>query len=272
MPGSEARGEGVAGKVGPGSESLQGVSRALRVLLLFQHERTLGVRDVGRRMGLNSAATHRIMNTLTEFGFLRRSDMGYELGPAVAMLNYEYRDRTDWSSLVQAELEKLHMATKETVGLHVLKDGLRTCVSQIESRHNLRMVVPLGLPLPVTDGAADKVFRAMGTDSELEKIESQVEAWKRRHPELDSVRAYEPMTESELEQVRAQGWASSRGARTPGSVAIAVPLATPQALYALTIFGPEERISVTQEKMWATELCDVAERLASIAQALDRHD
>jgi DNA-binding IclR family transcriptional regulator len=69
--------------------------------------------------------------------------------------------------------------------------------------------------------------------------------------------------DAELNHVRADGWAMSRGERCEGSVAVAVPLRDPQSgrVHALTVLAPQERFNAMVQRQWLDELRACAARV-----------
>jgi DNA-binding IclR family transcriptional regulator len=71
--------------------------------------------------------------------------------------------------------------------------------------------------------------------------------------------------EKEAERVRRQGWAITKGSRTEGGVAIAVPLSDPGddgEIAALGLFGPQLRCSTNAARdHWLRALLQTAESI-----------
>lgn len=247
---------------------LRGVSRALEILLLFREADELGVREISRRLDMNPAAAFRAVSTLTEFEFLQQgaTTRTYSLGNAIAELGNVIAQSRGFTEVALSIMSRLREVTMETVTLHRLQDGLRTCVLGVESPYALRMVVPLGSSVVITNGATDLVFRAFGTDSDRLKIAERLSqvpsnAEERRDKGVDDefvTSTGSPATPDEIELTVERGWAISRGRRTLGSIAIAAPLRLPDGLYALTVVGPSERFGTIDEEAFGPQLKDYA--------------
>jgi DNA-binding IclR family transcriptional regulator len=71
--------------------------------------------------------------------------------------------------------------------------------------------------------------------------------------------------EAEAEKIREQGWAITKGQKTEGGLAMAVPIIEPGSggdVAALGIFGPQIRASTKKEQdLWRRSLLDTAQEI-----------
>ena len=84
--------------------TVNGIERALDVLLLFSrsHEPSLGVTEIGRRLGLSKAVVHRILQAYKAKGYVEvdPTTRRYSLGPNAAFLGLAYLRRLDVGALI----------------------------------------------------------------------------------------------------------------------------------------------------------------------------
>lgn len=245
-----------------GPSGLRGVSRALRTLMLFRDTPELGVRQISRRLELNPAAAYRIVTTLTEHGFLEQlpGAKTYTLGQSVAELAEVFSKSRGFSQVALSLMSRVHTETKETIGLHVLRDGLRMCLLTLESPQALRMVVPVGSLLPITNGATDLVMHAFAPEEAKKRIAQRLSepGWQEVESAITGPVYGQLPSDDEVAEVQRRGWAVSYGTRTPGSAAVAVPVNLRHDLYALSVFGPRERIQALGVDTLAAQLKEVA--------------
>ena len=91
---------------------LQTIDRALDVLAAFASKHEFGVSDMARAVGLPKSATHRILSTLTERGFLEQgSNHRYRLGLKVLELGNACRLRMGLTTIAQPIMESLSIQT-----------------------------------------------------------------------------------------------------------------------------------------------------------------
>lgn len=239
---------------------MRGLSRALEVLLLFRQDSELGVREMARRLEIDPAVVHRVVTTLTSYGFLDRgpNSTSYRLGPVLAELSRTMRQSRGFTAVALEYMTRLRDTTGETVALHYLRDGLRYTMLELESQQELRIVLPQGQSLLVTTGATDLVFRAFADEGQLRLIDDQIAVARssdaRKPPHVDLAL---------LDEVRAQGWAVSLGVRIRGVCAVAAPVRVGPALYALTVFGPRDRLIETGVESIAARLVATSRELSA---------
>lgn len=251
------------------STSLLGVSRALQTLLLFRKSPELGVREIARRLDINSAAAHRTITTLSEYGFLEylSDSRTYALGHSIAELGEVMSSSRGFSQIAIDLMTPLRDETKETVALHEVASGMRNCILSLDSPLALRMIVPTGLKIRITNGAVDLIFRAFGSAEECAEIDARLASLTAPSADelLYGAGLGHPPREKEIEEVRRRGWAVSHGVRTLDSLAIAAPLILNGKTYALALFGPHDRVERLDVEKQAHRLMEVA---ADMARAL----
>lgn len=103
---------------------LQSIDRALDVLCAFGSKDEFGVSEMGRALGLPKSATHRILETLTERGFLEQgANRRYRLGLKVLELGNACRLRMGLANIAQPILRALSIQVN--CNSHLAKlDGL----------------------------------------------------------------------------------------------------------------------------------------------------
>jgi IclR family transcriptional regulator, KDG regulon repressor len=91
---------------------LQTIDRALDVLDAFGSKHEFGVSEMARTLGLPKSATHRILSTLAERGFLEQgANHRYRLGLKVLELGNACRLRMELTSVAQPILHSLSVET-----------------------------------------------------------------------------------------------------------------------------------------------------------------
>ncbi len=239
------------------SSVLRSVSRALDILLLFKSERELGIREISRRLNMNPAATFRAASTLTEYGFLSQEEetRTYLLGPAISELGYAVGQSKGFNEVSLALMSRLRAVTGESVALNILENGRRLGLLTLDSPYALRVVLSVGTPIPITNGATDLVFRAFCSSSELEQINHEVVLASERPADNSHAPANELLSnlgeipsEEDVLITRERGWGISHSKRTEGTLAFAAPVSLPYGLYAISVTGPLGRMSAIGEE------------------------
>jgi len=234
--------------------------RALDVLICFiGADGELGVSEIARRLNIDKSSVHRFLVALKRKGFVvdnprtRRYGLGYralELSRALTLqMNLEQQ--------AFPYLRELRDAIGETAGLSVRVGNKRVHVAQIESTHEIRRTIHIGLPLPLHLGANGKVLLAFLPPEQRESLLAlsladgptlTPEAFDALHRELDTTAR--------------DGYSITEGERVPGSRSMAAPVWTwQQDVIAILVSGPEGRFSRRVAVAAAPLLLDVARRL-----------
>jgi IclR family acetate operon transcriptional repressor len=224
------------------AQSVVAIDRATDVLTLFANsqERTLGVTEIAQALKLSKAVVYRILSSFRVKGFIELDEptRRYALGPGVLHLGLAYMNRTDVRRLARPELEKLSRETDETATLSLRTGWTRVYVDQVTPERDVKMVVPIGLQLPLHAGASSKAFLAFLDPEEQEEYLAR---------ELDKLTAKtvtNPRTlRAQLKEIRERGYAMSLGERMEGAGSVAAPILAhdghPAAV--VSVCGPAER-------------------------------
>jgi DNA-binding IclR family transcriptional regulator len=238
------------------------VDRALAVLCSFSRETpTLGVTELGERLGLKKSTVHRLLQALTGRGLVARSASrgGYTLGYRVLALAQAVQGEATLRQICRAPMEWLRTVTQETISLYVVAGDVRMCLDELESPQMLRMAAGVGRCFPLHRGAASKALLADGHASG--------EAWRRATAALTPGEGEWLLREAE--QLRTLGYARSRGETVPGSASIAAPIRGPDGtvLAAISVGGPATRFN--EEETIGTFATALLEAVARIQRDLE---
>ncbi len=175
------------------------------------------VADLADRSGLNRTVTHRLVATLEQRGFLRRSEDGrVALGPA--LLDLGDRVETDLRAATRIPLQVLSGRTRETAVVTV-PDGVEAVAVEQNNGfyHMLRVDYRPGFRHPLDRAAHGKAILAFMADPPLALPAEEAEAIRRR--------GY-AVSRDEL-QLGAAGLAApvfARGSQVIASIGIVAPL------------------------------------------------
>jgi DNA-binding IclR family transcriptional regulator len=177
----------------------------------------------------------------------------YTLGPRFLALA---RTAILPASLLNAALpvmEELRDLTQETVSLHVRQRDLRVCIAQVESRRQVRRVVPVGFEVGINVGATGEVLLADFPKPDLDAY-------------LDSL-GLSPTDRSALElrlaQIRRDGWALTVDLVEHGLSGIAAAVeAGEHTVAALSISGPSARWTVSVMRGFVPNILEATRRVS----------
>ncbi|THG32554.1 IclR family transcriptional regulator [Glaciibacter flavus] len=217
------------------------VANALELLHLFSDGSSIHVGSASKRLGLSRSTVHRLLNTLSSYGYVDHDAVArvYRPGPVLTEIGLVAVKSSDLRSIGQAALSKLATLTNETAHLSVLRKDEILCIDSIESTQTVRTGSRTGWSLPAHATAAGRALLAELSDEEVlaifpaEIIEKRGEARELRRIDLLA----------ELELVRARRYATNFGESEPDVSAIGVVLRDRQnrARAALSITAPRMR-------------------------------
>jgi DNA-binding IclR family transcriptional regulator len=213
----------------PGSQT---VARAAALLDLYTPERReLSVADAAEALTIGKSAAHRLLSTLRDCGYLRqdRATSRYALGAKVLLLGDVYRLDRDLPRIALPHMQRLLREINESVGLYVREGDARYCIAQLESSHDIRVVIRVGQRMPLGRGAAGRLL---------------------------------VMTDA---QAREAGAIITRGERVPNACGIAAGIfnASGELIAALDVSGPLDRVTEAAARGYAELLVAAAANLSA---------
>lgn len=234
---------------------LQSVKRALDVLVAFEAAEPVQTpAQVASRLGLNRTTAWRYLVTLAASGLVRELPGGrFALGGRTVALAESYTHQ--WGRFGSAggvALVRLRDATGETAALHIREGWTRVPIRQVESQHELhRTYRDLGEPVSLLVGSPSLAILANLSEQEQASY-------------LDSHADLAPEGRDEvlrrLAGVRAQGYATTEGARAPNVSSVAAPVRDRhgRVLGAINVTGPEQRFTADSVPRFIAEVTGTA--------------
>ncbi len=164
-------------------------------------------------------------------------------------------------SVALSEMEIVRDETGETVALHVRSGDRRICIAEVQSRQDVRRVVPIGLSLPLHTGATGLAILSALPDADRESyLESAVLTAKERK----TLRA-------DLKDAVANGWSYQSSTWAKGVAGWATPIRGGGELKgALSISGPSGRWTLSAMRRYMHLGLAAAERI-SLGTGQARH-
>jgi DNA-binding IclR family transcriptional regulator len=248
------------------------LAKTLSVLELFSGTSPdWSVTEIGRKLNLPVATTHRIVRSLTAHGYLRRTARArYRLDSGALELGVTAVHTLDIRAAVQPILADLAAASGETVLLSVYDErrGCARCIDRIEAQHPLRLSLDIGECTPLHAGATSKAVLAGLDEAVVADVLSQPleQVGPRTISDPNRLRA-------ELERIRARGWAYSSEENDHGAWGVAAPILTlgGHLVGAIGIAAPTVRHSDAAAKRLGRLTMEAADRAArTLDPRLDR--
>jgi DNA-binding IclR family transcriptional regulator len=178
--------------------------------------------DIARELDLTVSTAHRLAAALTAHGLLQRDAAGhYRLGRRF------FTSRV--AEIAQPVLQRLTQDTGESTQLWVLRGEDRLCVASVITDTELRVVMDVGVRLPLADGGSAALA-------------------------LQGV-------------LRPEGWAETHSTRTPGLGSVSAPVILHEEPVAVvSVIAPLLRIAKSPGESFGKQVlaaaADIAQRLA----------
>jgi IclR family acetate operon transcriptional repressor len=216
--------------------------------------------ELATTSGLPLPTIHRLIRTLVTLGYVRQnSNRRYTLGSRLIRLG-ESASR-QFGTWARPYLTQLVDQVKETANLAVLDGDEVVYVSQVPSKHSMRMFTEVGRRLlPHGTGVGKAILSQLPRDEVRALLERT------------GLPAYTPNTITDpeellasLDQIAEQGYALDESEQELGVRCVAVPLVGAPTLAAVSVSGPEGRLTKDAVARILPEVLDIANRLADRA-------
>lgn len=237
------------------SPKVRTIERAFDILGVFDRDRPrLTLKEIVTLTDLPKTTVVRLLNDLENRAIVYFDSEGrYTVGAALITWAQVADELWDVNQATGQDMVALVGEFGETVNVYVRQALTRVSIRQVEGRHTVRNVVPVGEPLPMDGGASATVL--------LSQAPELVTRLLAANPHIDPDRL-----RSRLAFLEEHGYAESDGDREVGAAAIAAPLhaSDGRPIAALSMSGPSSRFDKAAR--------DVAgPRLVEVARSIDAH-
>lgn len=238
------------------------VSRALQILDMVAVRSREPVRlvDVVAHTGLPKTTCHRLLGTLTSNGLLRVDEDG-RFGPGALLLamGMNFLGQTDIRSLARPLMEELAMETQETCHLGVMQFPWVVYLEKVESPLAIRMHSEVGAINPMYCTGLGKALLAFSPPDVVDQVcESELE------PRTERTITDPARLRVELARIRERGFAIDDVENEVGIRCVGAPIRghDGNALAALSLAGPETRLTLEVALELGEQVATVAERIS----------
>lgn len=251
-----------------GSAGTGGVQSLRRAFELLE-----GLADTGGEASLSELAAgtglpmptiHRLIRTLVDLGYVRQNDnRRYALGSRLIRLG-ENASRS-FGTWARPFLTELVDQIGETANLAVLERDEVVYVAQVPSKHSMRMFTEVGRRLlPHGTGVGKAILSQLPAEEvrDLLKRTGMPAYTPHTHTDPDELLSH-------LADVAAKGYALDESEQELGVRCIAVPLTGSPVLAAVSVSGPEGRLTQETATRIAPAVVDVGARLSKRLMAHD---
>ncbi|HEY7222527.1 MAG TPA: IclR family transcriptional regulator [Micromonosporaceae bacterium] len=250
----------------PRSGSIQSLARAFDLLeRLADAGGEAGLSELATACDLPLATTHRLTQTLASLGYLRRgASRRYVLGPRLIRLGQAASQLLgQWTQPVLAELVEL---TGETANMAILDGDGIVYVAQAPSRHSMRMFTEVGRRVSAHSTGVGKAILSQLPEPRVAQLLGRAGMPAMTATTITSLDRFL----EELALTRRRGYAVDNGEQEVGVSCIAVPVAGAPTPAAISVSGPEGRVSPLLQTATLNALRRSAGRLSAVLGELTR--
>lgn len=240
----------------PGVDSAR---RVLQVLMLFSgDEPSLSVDQIARRTEIPTQSVYRYISLLREMGLASEHSHGrYALSPRTLALGRAAEHAYADSATMHEGLERLAKSTSETALVMRQLGDSAVCSDLVETTKAVKLSFTLGHLMPLHRGAGAKVLLAWTSRDWAERY------LRRSQPDVTQAQLHERLFE--LQSIREQRWAESRGEVDEGIWACAAPITNGDRLIAsITVAGPQFRIGSAEAARIRTAVSQASRELSKL--------
>lgn len=218
---------------------VQSVGRAFYLLELIAESPTdLSLSELAAMVELPAPTTHRLLKTLVALGYARQlSTRRYGLGLGLVRLGEQAE--TQFAPLAKPHLEILAEQTGESANVAVLEGNMVVYIAQAPSPHPMRMFTEVGHRTFTHSTGVGKAMLAELDPERARKIVAKAgmpAATEYTITDIDRL-------EEELRSIKQQGYAIDEAEHAAGVRCYAVPVLGVPIPMALSISGPEFRVT-----------------------------
>ena len=232
------------------------LDKAMAILQVFQHgDISLSPMEIAHRTTLSLPTVYRLAQAMSEHGLLIKDGQRFRLGLTLLRLGSLVSESIDVRSTALSHLRWLKERTSENVELQICHDGVRVTIEFVAGTHNVRPFGEIGTSLPLHMGAGGKVLLAWCSNSEREALIDGSRSRFGDHQPFDRQEFH-----SQLDYVRAVGWALSEGERVNDVAGIAAPIFNfaGQVSAAIVLAVPTIRMSEVEKARFVPLVCAAA--------------
>ena len=243
----------------PIKAGVQSVERAFELLeIMASAGPSISFGELAARAELPQPTIHRLVRTLLNMGYVRQlPNRHYALGPKLIRLGERAaRLIGSWSRPHLAELVE---RTGESANMAVLDNDMAVYVAQVPSPHSMRMFTEVGRRVHVHSTGVGKALLMQLSDEALLALLKRTgmpASNQNTHTTTDALM-------EDIELSRSRGYAVDEGEQEIGVRCFAVPVPDAPTLTAISISGPESRLTLKSATRVTPLLKQVARDLAT---------
>jgi DNA-binding IclR family transcriptional regulator len=199
------------------------------------------VTDIARRCGLGKSTVHRVLKLLERPGLVVQDTVSrrYYLGPLITRLASNPITTHEYLIMCAGEeMNRLAQLSEETVALDIMIGTQIFPLYEVPSQHDFRVTQESRAAGPLNAGASGKVLLSLLNEKQLRIAMASIGLVA----VTDRTVTDPGLLLAQVNEIKHQGYAVSRGERIDGVMCISVPVKNYSLPVVLSIVGPESRL------------------------------
>jgi DNA-binding IclR family transcriptional regulator len=232
---------------------MRALERITAVLEAIAQGSPVPATTIAERAGLTLSTTVRLLASLVDEDLVRREQDRYLLSFRLLAIAHAAERQSPLIASAIPLMERLRDATGETVSLHVASGTNRVCTAEVQSRHEVRRVLPPGQTMPLNFGTVGDVLLASLPE----------EARHRRLADLGATPDQIEESDKHCREINELGYALAVDRWVDGVSGIAAPVKdrSGATVAALIASGPSQRWTEATMREHVAEILAVAEEI-----------
>jgi IclR family transcriptional regulator, KDG regulon repressor len=243
------------------SEINKTVRKAAELLHLFLDHRQLTLSEAVKHSGHPKTSVHRMLLSLEEAGFLRRTPEGaYELGLGFLQFGQAVAERLDIRNVSLPVMHRLNEEVGEAVNL-IIRDGDEAIyVEKVDTTEPVRVYTAIGRRAPMYAGACPRVLLSFLPDEERERYLASIVL----EPIADNTITDRDELRRVVEEARQNGYTVSHSELYNYTSAVGAPIFdhTGQTVAGLSVVGPENRYGADRLPFLIAKTVEAAQEIS----------
>jgi DNA-binding IclR family transcriptional regulator len=240
------------------------LEKALTILeIIGSDSNPLTINQIAKLSGIPLSSLYRVMNTLTELGFVNKdpTTRTYSLGLKLLYLGNQVKRQLPLIKVVRPFLEELTEKTGETSNLVMEENGEAVYVERVDTQNPLRITHMIGRKAPMYATGVGKCLLAWKDTQEIIRIVNKTGMHKLTPNTITNLN---DLLE-ELRRVKERGYALDMEECEIGIRCISAPIFLgDEVIAAISISGPSVRLTDEKILEYIPLVCKASQDISNI--------
>ena len=244
-------------------KGVQVIDRTFDIIeLLAVEPQGLGVSDVARRLSLNKSTAHRILNAITDRGYLEKTVDGvYSLGMQFVELTSRKLGSIELTTEAKPFLNELTAKLGQSSHLAILDGNDAVYIDKVEVTKNFRLYSQIGKRIPVYCSGLGK---SLLLDTDNQTILSLLRCCSMEQLTETTLLSPEAVLD-EIKVGRMRGWTVDNEEHDEGIRCIAAPIYDYRwkIIAAISSAGPSSFFTIEKDEEYSKIVCQTARNISA---------